>query len=75
MAAAACLDLFPAHPEDRQRAARERLERLAFLLDSAVRVPGTGIRFGADALVGLVPGLGNLATRHFRPGSSMRPGG
>lgn len=42
--------------------ARERLARLAFLLDSALRVPGTNIRFGADALLGLVPGLGNLAT-------------
>lgn len=42
--------------------ARERLARLAFLLDSALRVPGTNIRFGADALLGLIPGLGNLAT-------------
>jgi hypothetical protein len=42
--------------------ARERLARLASLLDSAWRVPGTGIRFGADAILGLVPGVGNLAT-------------
>jgi hypothetical protein len=31
------------------------------LLDSAVGVPGTRIRFGLDSLVGLVPGLGDLA--------------
>jgi hypothetical protein len=29
------------------------------LLDSAVRIPGTNIRFGLDALVGLVPGIGD----------------
>lgn len=41
---------------------RERLERLAWFLDSAFRVPGTEVRFGADAVLGLVPGLGNAAT-------------
>jgi hypothetical protein len=35
-----------------------RLETLAGLLDSRWRVPGTGIRFGADALMSLVPGVG-----------------
>lgn len=35
-----------------------RLEALAGLLDSRWRVPGTGIRFGADALMSLVPGVG-----------------
>jgi uncharacterized protein DUF4112 len=39
-----------------------RLDRLATLLDSVFVIPGTGIRFGADALVGLVPGLGDLIT-------------
>ena len=34
---------------------------LARLLDSAARVPGTGIRFGADAVLGLIPGLGDVA--------------
>jgi hypothetical protein len=38
-----------------------RARTLAKLLDSAVRVPGTGIRFGADAVFGLVPGLGDVA--------------
>lgn len=42
--------------------ARERLERLAWLLDSALRIPGTQIRVGADAVLGMVPGLGNAAT-------------
>ena len=42
--------------------ARQRLEWLAWAMDSAVRVPGTNITVGADALLGLVPGVGNLAT-------------
>lgn len=43
-------------------ATRARLENLARLMDSAVRIPGTNIRFGADAALGLVPVFGNLAT-------------
>jgi hypothetical protein len=34
---------------------------LARVLDSAVRVPGTPVRFGLDAVLGLVPGLGDVA--------------
>nr|WP_210381522.1 DUF4112 domain-containing protein [Microvirga zambiensis] len=33
------------------------------LLDSAVRVPGTNIRFGADALLNLIPGIGLLTSK------------
>lgn len=40
----------------------ERLERLARLMDSRFRIPGTGIRFGLDSIVGLVPGLGDALT-------------
>lgn len=46
-------------------ASLERLQRLAVLLDSAFRVPGTRIRFGLDALLGLVPGLGDLTSPAF----------
>ena len=38
------------------------LDVLAALLDSRWRIPGTSIRFGMDALVGLVPVLGDAAT-------------
>ena len=41
--------------------ALERLEQLARLMDSRFRIPGTGIRFGLDAIAGLVPGLGDAA--------------
>lgn len=35
------------------------LERLATWLDARFRLPGTDVRFGLDALVGLVPGIGD----------------
>lgn len=38
----------------------ERTRALAALLDAAVRIPGTNIRFGLDPLLGLIPGIGDL---------------
>src|ERR687883_2025138 len=38
------------------------LERLSYLLDNIFRIPGTARRFGLDALVGLIPGIGDTAT-------------
>lgn len=35
---------------------------LAKLMDSQFRVPGTNIRFGLDAIIGLVPVAGDLST-------------
>lgn len=40
------------------RADEAQTERLARLLDSQFRVPGTRMRFGVDGLLGLVPGVG-----------------
>ncbi|MEX0607118.1 MAG: DUF4112 domain-containing protein [Halofilum sp. (in: g-proteobacteria)] len=40
----------------------ERARRMAHLLDSAFRVPGTSWRIGLDPILGLVPGLGDVAT-------------
>jgi uncharacterized protein DUF4112 len=40
----------------------EALRRWAVVLDSLFRVPGTSIRFGLDALVGLIPGIGDIAS-------------
>jgi len=33
---------------------------VATVLDDAIRLPGTNIRFGIDPLIGLIPGLGDL---------------
>jgi hypothetical protein len=49
----------------RPRSRRERITRidaLATLLDTALILPGTNIRFGLDALIGLVPGIGDAIT-------------
>lgn len=43
-------------------AALGRLQTVANLLDSAFRIPGTKQRIGIDAIVGLVPGIGDLVT-------------
>jgi hypothetical protein len=40
----------------------ESLERLGWLLDDLFRVPVLGWRVGLDALVGLIPGVGDTAT-------------
>jgi hypothetical protein len=40
----------------------ESLDHLAWLMDDLFRVPGIGWRFGLDALIGLIPGLGDTAT-------------
>lgn len=42
--------------------ALERLATLSRLLDGAFRIPGTGIRFGFDAILGLIPGVGDVLT-------------
>ena len=40
---------------------REDVRALADLLDTRFRVPGTSWRFGIDGLLGLIPGLGDVA--------------
>lgn len=39
----------------------ERLDRLSRVLDIAFTVPGTGIRFGVDAILGVIPVVGDWA--------------
>jgi hypothetical protein len=43
----------------------DALRRWAVILDSFFRVPGTNVRFGFDAIVGLIPGLGDLVAPVF----------
>src|ERR1700738_22744 len=43
----------------RQIGSNEHLEYVAALLDDMFRVPGTNIRFGLDAVIGWVPGIGD----------------
>ena len=50
----------PDDEQERQREAlRDSADSIARLLDSVVQIPGTSIRVGLDALLGLIPGLGD----------------
>ena len=46
----------------RQVEVEKGLDDLAFYLDGLFRVPGTGWRFGLDALIGLIPNVGDTLT-------------
>jgi hypothetical protein len=48
-------------PYGDRAAALSRLRSLAVLLDTAIVLPG-GIRVGADAIIGLAPGIGDTIT-------------
>jgi hypothetical protein len=50
---------------DHRRPTRQlepELELIAYWMDTAFLIPGLGIRFGFDAIIGLIPGLGDLIT-------------
>jgi hypothetical protein len=49
-------------PRERAVEVEQSLERLGWLLDDLFRVPVLGWRVGLDALVGLIPGVGDTAT-------------
>ena len=38
-----------------------RIRGLVRLMDTALRIPGTRVSFGADSVLGLIPGIGDLA--------------
>ncbi len=54
-------DALKAASPSRDHAVR-RMQIVANLLDSAFVIPGTKQRVGIDAIIGLVPGLGDIAT-------------
>jgi hypothetical protein len=49
-------------PEQRRELPDIDVELLARLMDSFFTIPGTQIRFGLDAIIGLIPGLGDTLT-------------
>lgn len=51
----------PSKPDSELAATRQRLRRYATLLDSGIGVPGTRWQIGIEALIGLIPGVGDLA--------------
>lgn len=48
--------------KQRQIEVEKGLDQLAFYLDDLFRIPGVGWRFGLDALIGLVPNVGDTLT-------------
>jgi hypothetical protein len=46
----------------RPLASNEHLDYIAALLDDMFRIPGTHIRFGFDAIIGWIPGIGDAAS-------------
>lgn len=64
------MNIGPDNAEDARPAGRgtvspeelARAEWLGRLLDDRFRIPGTGIRFGLDAVIGLIPGVGDWLT-------------
>ena len=49
-------------PVTRQVEIEQNLERLSWLMDDLFRIPVVGWRIGLDALLGLIPGVGDTAT-------------
>lgn len=47
-------------PLNEVEAVRRRLARLAWLLDNSIAIPGLRFRVGIDAILGLIPGLGDV---------------
>lgn len=45
------------------QATLDRLEALSRVLDSAVKIPGTDVRVGVDALIGMVPVVGDIVSK------------
>ncbi|WP_197439682.1 DUF4112 domain-containing protein [Calycomorphotria hydatis] len=46
---------------DRERSIK-RIKALSHVLDDAFKIPGLGVRFGWDGLIGLIPGIGDVTT-------------
>ncbi len=47
-------------PDDKLPPDLVALRRFAFLMDEAFQIPGTRLRLGVDALLGLIPGVGDV---------------
>ena len=40
----------------------EQLDQLAGILDDFIKIPGVPVRLGLDAIIGLIPGIGDVIT-------------
>jgi len=53
------IDFERSEMKTRSEESARQLEKLAFILDSAIRIPGTELRIGLDPIIGLIPGIGD----------------
>ncbi|KAB8314691.1 DUF4112 domain-containing protein [Tolypothrix campylonemoides VB511288] len=42
-----------------------RIRQLSRLMDTSLRIPGTGFRIGLDPIIGLIPGAGDFISTAF----------
>ncbi len=62
----ATIERIPELITDPEKYARiEQLRKIAELMDGQFQIPGTNIQFGLDAIVGLIPGIGDLVAGAF----------
>ncbi|WP_338742351.1 DUF4112 domain-containing protein [Haloplanus salilacus] len=52
-------------PKSVDRAALERMQTVAYVLDDSIRVPGMDYRVGLDPLLGSIPVVGDIASGAF----------
>ena len=49
-------------PTPREAAALRRVNAVSYVLDDAIRIPGTNVRFGLDPILGVLPVGGDLVS-------------
>ena len=47
--------------DEQRQSTLKRLDRFSRVMDSAVRIPFTSINVGVEAMIGLIPGIGDVA--------------
>lgn len=62
MATQSAFEPLVARLKSRDIADTSDIRQLAEWLDTRFEIPGTKIRFGFDSIIGLIPGVGDLAT-------------
>ncbi|UPT64702.1 MAG: DUF4112 domain-containing protein [Hyphomonadaceae bacterium JAD_PAG50586_4] len=62
MAAQSVFEPLVARLRSRDVADTSDIRQLAEWLDTRFEIPGTKIRFGFDSIIGLIPGIGDVAT-------------
>ena len=49
-------------PDEKLSEIQDTVDRIARVMDDAIRVPGTNFRLGWDGILGFIPGIGDIVT-------------